>query len=266
MKKMLLLLAACLLLPGAVRGESEEAMRVALQEKLMELDEAYGDELSREERMQLSFYIDWADRYVQDTHCEWKQFGEDFGQCESAQELAALLEKEYIGVTQAPEGQTQREEIRQRCAEILEAAGLDSERVPYVSIGHKGIRENGESGGWLVYAADMPGEERYTPHIIMEFDGQGKLSSMEYIFEQAERVERNGAGASVDAVQARDIACRFAGQYVSPDEEVMAGEAQGVYEGEIGDPYWEILCETEDSAYRIDVGSETGCVYGVDPD
>ena len=57
-------------------AETEDEARAALQNTLMELEETYGAELLPEEQMQLSFLIDWADRYVESE--QWAQFAEDF--------------------------------------------------------------------------------------------------------------------------------------------------------------------------------------------
>ena len=79
MKRLVLVALLCVLLGAVAFAETEDEARAALQNTLMELEETYGAELLPEEQMQLSFLIDWADRYVESEL--WAQFAEDFGQC-----------------------------------------------------------------------------------------------------------------------------------------------------------------------------------------
>ena len=136
MKRLVLVALLCVLLGAVAFAETEDEARAALQNTLMELEETYGAELLPEEQMQLSFLIDWADRYVESE--QWAQFAEDFGQCQDAQKLSELLNTDYMGINQAEEGLMQREEARQRSIEIVQAAGFDLEQMPYVSLGSKG--------------------------------------------------------------------------------------------------------------------------------
>ena len=125
MKRLVLVALLCVLLGAVAFAETEDEARAALQNTLMELEETYGAELLPEEQMQLSFLIDWADRYVESE--QWAQFAEDFGQCQDAQKLSELLNTDYMGINQAEEGLMQREEARQRSIEIVQAAGFDLE-------------------------------------------------------------------------------------------------------------------------------------------
>ena len=136
MKRLVLVALLCVLLGAVAFAETEDEARAALQNTLMELEETYGAELLPEEQMQLSFLIDWADRYVESE--QWAQIAEDFGQCQDAQKLSELLNTDYMGINQAEEGLMQREEARQRSIEIVQAAGFDLEQMPYVSLGSKG--------------------------------------------------------------------------------------------------------------------------------
>lgn len=77
MKRLVLVALLCVLLGAVAFAETEDEARAALQNTLMELEETYGAELLPEEQMQLSFLIDWADRYVESE--QWAQFAEDFG-------------------------------------------------------------------------------------------------------------------------------------------------------------------------------------------
>ena len=108
MKRLVLVALLCVLLGAVAFAETEDEARAALQNTLMELEETYGAELLPEEQMQLSFLIDWADRYVESE--QWAQFAEDFGQCQDAQKLSELLNTDYMGINQAEEGLMQREE------------------------------------------------------------------------------------------------------------------------------------------------------------
>lgn len=150
MKRLVLVALLCVLLGAVAFAETEDEARAALQNTLMELEETYGAELLPEEQMQLSFLIDWADRYVESE--QWAQFAEDFGQCQDAQKLSELLNTDYMGINQAEEGLMQREEARQRSIEIVQAAGFDLEQMPYVSLGSKG-----GWNGWEVRVSQIPG-------------------------------------------------------------------------------------------------------------
>lgn len=257
-----ILMAACLLFPGIASAETEEERRVEIQGALMKLEEAYASELLPQDQMQLSFLIDWADRYTQDSEYEWEQFARDFGLCKSAEELSETLYKAYIGITQAQQGQMQREEIMLLCEDIIQSAGLDTEQIPYTCIGNKGTRPDGNSAGWYVIVSDIPGDQRYTPQVDMEFDGDGHLQYMQYCFEE-ERIEKPSDGAAIQAEQAQSIAREFIAKYVCSEVETSC--LQKVYEGRKGDPYWEILCKSQEAQWKVGIGSETGCVYFVEP-
>lgn len=264
MKKWILLLAlsVCLILPSIGYVETEEDVRAQLQQTMEKLEDSYEDKLSEPERLQLSFLHDWADRYVENS--EWVRFAEDYTKCQSVEELSSLLKEDYIGITQAPNGQMQRDEIQKRCMQIMQAAGIDATCVPYLSMGHKGIRSNGNSAGWFAVASDIPGEERYIPQLIMELDVDGNIQNMQYVFEQEEPMEESAEGAAVSAEQAQQIAEKFFVEYVILDSEIKTSVSQSVYEGVKEDPYWKVVCEvSEDSHYQIDVGSVTGHVYAV---
>lgn len=251
------ILAACLFLLGAAYAETEEETRIALQATLQQWEEMYGSELSAQERMQLSFLIDWADRYVQNS--EWERFAGELNQCEDARALSEWLEKDYIGITQAPEGQIQRGEIRQNSIDIIQSSGLDSDRVPYISAGFKGIRTNGDSAGWLVSASDIPGEEQVVPQVIMEFAGNGDLQYMEYT---PAGEEENGSG--VTAELAKETAIEFVTRYVFPGAEMSGSDWE--YAVEEKDSYWEVTCQsqTDKRQCTIRVGTETGRIYFVE--
>ena len=144
MKRLVLVALLCVLLGAVAFAETEDEARAALQNTLMELEETYGAELLPEEQMQLSFLIDWADRYVESE--QWAQFAEDFGQCQDAQKLSELLNTDYMGINQAEEGLMQREEARQRSIEIVQAAGFDLEQMPVHGVpgrAHRGGHRRG---------------------------------------------------------------------------------------------------------------------------
>ena len=164
MKRLVLVALLCVLLGAVAFAETEDEARAALQNTLMELEETYGAELLPEEQMQLSFLIDWADRYVESE--QWAQFAEDFGQCQDAQKLSELLNTDYMGINQAEEGLMQREEARQRSIEIVQAAGFDLEQMPYVSLGSKG-----GWNGWEVRVSQIPGDEQRTPGVMLDHRG-----------------------------------------------------------------------------------------------
>ena len=166
MKRLVLVALLCVLLGAVAFAETEDEARAALQNTLMELEETYGAELLPEEQMQLSFLIDWADRYVESE--QWAQFAEDFGQCQDAQKLSELLNTDYMGINQAEEGLMQREEARQRSIEIVQAAGFDLEQMPYVSLGSKG-----GWNGWEVRVSQIPGDEQRTPGVMLDLANDG---------------------------------------------------------------------------------------------
>lgn len=254
-------LVASLLLCGAAYAETEEETRIALQEKLQQLEETYGDELSAQDHMQLNLIHDWADRYVQNS--EWERFAEELDQCKDAKALSEWLGKDYIGITQAPEGQMQREEIRQRTVDIIQSAGLDQERVPYISIGNKGVRADGSLAGWWVIASELPGEERATPHVEMEFAGDGKLQYME-----SELAVKEASGADVTAEQAEEIAAEFLTRYVYPASEEEKSDSAWEYMTEEKDSYWEVTCQsqTDERHCTMRIEKKTGSVYFAETD
>lgn len=257
-KMMVAFLAVRLFLCGVAYAETEE-MRIALQDTLIQLEETYGSELLAQERVQLSFIIDWVDRYVQNS--EWERFVEELNQCKDSKTLSEWLTRDYIGITQAPEGQVQREKIWQKGIDILQSSGLVGDHVLYFSMGNKGIRADGTSGGWLVVASGIPGEEQVTPHVTMEFAGNGNLQYMEYVF-PGEKED----GTSITAEQARAIAIEFVTQYIFTDTEAEKTGLEWDCVVQEEKSYWEVNCisQTDERQCTIRIGKETGHIYFVE--
>ena len=159
MKRLVLVALLCVLLGAVAFAETEDEARAALQNTLMELEETYGAELLPEEQMQLSFLIDWADRYVESE--QWAQFAEDFGQCQDAQKLSELLNTDYMGINQAEEGLMQREEARQRSIEIVQAADLTSSKCLTYPWAAGRLERLGSQG------LPDPGDEQRTPGVML---------------------------------------------------------------------------------------------------
>ena len=201
MKRIVIVALLCVLLGAVAFAETEDEARAALQNTLMELEETYGAELLPEEQMQLSFLIDWADRYVESE--QWAQFAEDFGQCQDAQKLSELLNTDYMGINQAEEGLMQREEARQRSIEIVQAAGFDLEQMPYVSLGSKG-----GWNGWEVRVSQIPGDEQRTPGVMLDLANDGAVRYMEYLGEPTEAA----IGAAISEQRAQDTVCGRGGR------------------------------------------------------
>lgn len=234
-------------------AETEEEMRTALQETLMRLNEQYGAELLPAEQRQLSFLTDWADRYTNSE--EWDRFARDFMQCTSAKQLSALLQRDYIGITQAEEGNLQRKEIQERCVEIVQAAGFSIDDMPYVSLGCKEIRNY-----WEAIVSQIPGEERRTPGFQMDLTNEGNLNCMEYCGEIAETAPGD---AAISAEEAQAIGFDFLSRYVYPHAEASAWTCDIKTE----DSLWRMTCQSrqnEEDKCEIMIGAETGAIYLVD--
>lgn len=248
MKRLVLVALLCVLLGAVAFAETEDEARAALQNTLMELEETYGAELLPEEQMQLSFLIDWADRYVESE--QWAQFAEDFGQCQDAQKLSELLNTDYMGINQAEEGLMQREEVRQRSIEIVQAAGFDLEQMPYVSLGSKG-----GWNGWEVRVSQIPGDEQRTPGVMLDLANDGAVRYMEYLGEPTEAA----IGAAISEQRAQEIALAFMTQYVDAE-----GEAACTAQAE--DSHWKVTFEgqADQQPCEVWIDNQTGAVLLVE--
>ncbi len=246
------LLLLCALLCGTACAETEEAARAALQDTLIGLEAAYADALAPEEALQLSFLCDWADRYLQNE--EWSRFAADVAQCTDVETLRALLGRDYTGITQAPEGALQREDIRRRSVEIVQAAGFDPDEMPYVSLGCKGI----ERGGWEVHVSQLPGEERRTPGVVMELTADGAVQYMEFAGETDETASDR---AGVSEADAQGISLEFLTQYVYPD-----ADADWPCETEAEDACWKLTYQPPliETPCEVRIGRQTGGVLLVE--
>ena len=261
MKRLVLVALLCVLLGAVAFAETEDEARAALQNTLMELEETYGAELLPEEQMQLSFLIDWADRYVESE--QWAQFAEDFGQCQDAQKLSELLNTDYMGINQAEEGLMQREEARQRSIEIVQAAGFDLEQMPYVSLGSKG-----GWNGWEVRVSQIPGDEQRTPGVMLDLANDGAVRYMEYLGEPTEAAIGGRAtsstpnaaiGAAISEQRAQEIALAFMTQYVDAE-----GEAACTAQAE--DSHWKVTFEgqADQQPCEVWIDNQTGAVLLVE--
>ncbi len=229
-------------------------------------DEVYGAELDVEKRMQLSFLIDWAERYIVDAQrMDWERFREAVDQCNSAQELKEIIGRDYIGVNQAPEDQVQREQILQRVRQIIEDAGFSLKMMPCISIGHRGVDVDGASIGWYVLASDVPGDRKYTPQMCMELDGEGYIQHMEYMIEGSHHMAYASKEETAQSKIIGERVSRFLTSYVCPGADVQTTLVEWGDEGEEKTPYWIVDCRIPhgDVWYEVVIREKTMRVYSI---